>query len=209
MCFRGRQISCKVAKGCHSKAVPVCSRYHNSFCGGYCSVPELGEITRGAVLVSLLDLVVRELDERVVLLGQLGVEDAVVLLPDLALPLLDHALADQAHLPEGEERLITGRGQGRGSGGAGRGRRSGPVRAALAGVELELSPPVQLLDLLADVAGDLLRRELGGDVAEGGRGGLGRGLEDLRVRRHDRGASSSLRAAAGRALQRIPLVASL
>lgn len=166
---------------------------------------ELGEVTRGAVLVALLYLVVRELDKGVVLLGQLGVEDAIVLFSDVVLTLLDHPLADQADLTEGEQGLVPARRGGH------QGRRSGGGRrtvGALAGIESQLLPSVQLLDLLADVAGDLFGGELGGDVPERRRGGLGRRLEDLGVRGHDRCASSSLGAPSGGALERIPIVAS-
>lgn len=65
----------------------------------------LREVAGGRV-VPALNLVVREFNKDVVLLGQLVHQDVVVLFPQRVLLFAQHSLADQAHLFEREERFV-------------------------------------------------------------------------------------------------------
>lgn len=122
----------------------------------------LRQIAWRGTFKSLLDLVVGKFNKCVVLLGQLGGEHVVVLLAYLALALLHHALADEPHLAEGEQGLVTAHGRqqalrGRRAAGGAQGRRV-PARAAgpALSLEAELLAPLQPPHLLPDVGRNLL-----------------------------------------------------
>jgi len=57
---------------------------------------------------TLLNLVVDEFDERVVLLGQLLLQNLVVFLANLIRSFLTHSFANDGHLPERENRFLSG-----------------------------------------------------------------------------------------------------
>ena len=124
------------------------------------------------------------------LLGELLLQDVVVLGPDLLHPLLAHPVCDHYHLLQGEDRLLAvllpgggdpgphgaaGAGHGhrvhvhhrlRGARGLGdwrrrvaimmRGGGSGGRGGTSSGASVELAPPLETLDLIAKVVGDLL-----------------------------------------------------
>jgi len=54
----------------------------------------------------LLNLVINKLDKGIILLGELLLEDVIVLGPDLLHPLLAHPVSDHDHLLQGEDRLL-------------------------------------------------------------------------------------------------------
>jgi len=54
----------------------------------------------------LLNLVINKLDKGIILLGELLLEDVIVLGPDLLHPLLAHPVRDHDHLLQGEDRLL-------------------------------------------------------------------------------------------------------
>jgi len=57
---------------------------------------------------TLLNLVVDEFDEGVVLLGQLLLQNLVVFLANLIRSFLTHSFANDGHLPERENRFLSG-----------------------------------------------------------------------------------------------------
>lgn len=70
----------------------------------------LRQIAGCGTLKPFLDLVIGEFNKCVILLCELGGEHMVVLLSYLALTLFHHALADEPHLAEGEQGLVSAHG---------------------------------------------------------------------------------------------------
>jgi len=71
------------------------------------NVAALAEVARGHGFVeSFLDLMVDELDEGIILLGQFLLQDLVVLSTNLLHPLCTHSLSNHAHLLECEDGLF-------------------------------------------------------------------------------------------------------
>lgn len=118
-------------------------------------------LTARRCLVATLYLIVCELDEGIVLLGQLGGQHGLVALPQLVLALLDHALADELHLLEREQGLLAVTHQVRRAVRAARALRShlGSARLRILHAfqggrsDRQLFALVQSLDLVAQVLG--------------------------------------------------------
>lgn len=127
---------------------------------GINSYSNLREVTGNAVFVSLLYLIIREFDESVVLLSQLGIEDAIIFELDFGFSIFYHAFADQTNLSESEERLIpTGRSHETRSFGPGRGScrsSSGTIRT-VASIKFQLLSSMELFNFFSNIFSDLFR----------------------------------------------------
>lgn len=67
----------------------------------------LRQIAGCSTLKPLLNLVIGKFNKCVVLFCELGGKHVVILLPYLALSLLHHPLANEPHLAEGKQRLVS------------------------------------------------------------------------------------------------------